>query len=295
MEEFGSFEMNGSVSSSAECFRSELNLLLTCAFWSIFGNSVHYEFGYRWFNQTQYSDKFKREYLEFLDVQPFPVSAQEFMREADDACVISTREVASAAISNNPDSSRAQMLGDLSSAIEIDSDISGQSLNEGAAVVENTIARVVSFGKSRGTDLGLDNLGRAFSGSVLQRLIPARGPHKQVVFRTDGFTHFLKKWSKVHGAFVDRSAGNSEYSPFQGSQYGGDHTDAPFGIPSPRVVFDPGISLSDPQPVESVKGTRTRRISFSVECSVPEGSVLSDFSIHVSCLSNGSATLKETV
>jgi len=81
MECFGGFKVDKSLTAVLGFFH-EMKLLFSCGYWILSGNSVRYEFGYRWFYQTQYDEDFKREMLEFLDVSVVPSNPQEFASEA---------------------------------------------------------------------------------------------------------------------------------------------------------------------------------------------------------------------
>jgi len=77
MEEFGEFIVS-SLYQPAVGFYLEARLLLVCATYVCLGNSIEYEFGYRWYHQTQYDMTFKKEYLEFLGVSFIPATVQQF-------------------------------------------------------------------------------------------------------------------------------------------------------------------------------------------------------------------------
>jgi hypothetical protein len=80
MESFGLFE-GDSLLDTPFCFLHEMKLLATCGYNTLFHNSIEYEFGYRWFHQTQYNSDFKQEYLSFLDVEPVAGSVENFRND----------------------------------------------------------------------------------------------------------------------------------------------------------------------------------------------------------------------
>lgn len=69
MEDYGRFLIEDTT-KTAFTLLSEVRLLLTCGCYTLLGNSVRYEFGYRWFHQTSFSDDFKSNYLDLLSVSP---------------------------------------------------------------------------------------------------------------------------------------------------------------------------------------------------------------------------------
>jgi hypothetical protein len=77
MEDYGSFEFVGKTKPHLQLF-DEARLLACCAWSVVRGNSVRYEFGFRWFHQTNFDFKFRSSFLEVLEVSPVTAFGSDF-------------------------------------------------------------------------------------------------------------------------------------------------------------------------------------------------------------------------
>jgi len=80
MEEYGTYKL-GVITDAATALFEEARLFVTCSFRCFMGNSVRYEFGYRWFYQTRYSLSFKESYLDLIGVSPVLLVGSSFQEE----------------------------------------------------------------------------------------------------------------------------------------------------------------------------------------------------------------------
>jgi len=79
-EEFGGFELCETTEAAPQLL-GEVKLLVSCAWNTLKGNSVRYEFGYRWFHQTLYDSRFRSSYLEILEIAPVQFIGSTFLEE----------------------------------------------------------------------------------------------------------------------------------------------------------------------------------------------------------------------
>lgn len=79
-EEFGGFELCETTSAAPQLL-GEVKLLVSCAWNSVFSNSVRYEFGYRWYHQTLYNQQFRASYMELLGITPVLHIGSSFAEE----------------------------------------------------------------------------------------------------------------------------------------------------------------------------------------------------------------------
>jgi len=79
-EEFGGFELCETTSAAPQLL-GEVKLLVSCAWNSVFTNSVRYEFGYRWYHQTLYNQQYRATYMELLGITPVLHIGSSFAEE----------------------------------------------------------------------------------------------------------------------------------------------------------------------------------------------------------------------
>lgn len=76
-EELGGYEISDITKAATELL-GECRLLVTCAYHVFKGNSVRYEFGFRWYHQTNYTKEFADNFLAVLEVSPVLLTGSRF-------------------------------------------------------------------------------------------------------------------------------------------------------------------------------------------------------------------------